>query len=260
MSRAVSDTTDDLAEQTAAEARYVYGVVRAGTPVPTDLPAGIAGAGVGLVTHGEVAAVVSTVDPDEPTARRADLVAHSGVLDGLAEHGPVLPVRFGSVLEDEAAVVRDLLAAEHDRLRAMLEDLAGHVQLSVRASYEEELVLAEVVAEHPDVAALRERTRDLPEDASYGDRIRLGELVSAAMESKREADGGALLAAVLPHCAGHRTRDGAGLAHLLEGSFLVHQDRRQAFEAALEGVAEGLHPRARVQLLGPLAPYDYVDL
>lgn len=261
MSGAVSDTVEGQAGADAGpQGRYVYGVVPAATSIPPDLPAGVAGAEVGLVTHGDVAAVVSAVDPDQPTARRADLVAHSGVLDGLADPGPVLPVRFGSVLQDEDAVVRDLLESDHDRLRAMLDDLSGHVQLSVRASYDEELVLAEVVTEDPDVAALRERTRDLPEDASYAERIRLGELVAGAMEAKRETDGSALLAAVLPHCAGHRTREGSGLGHLLEGSFLVHRDRRAGFEDALEGVAEGLHPRARVQLLGPLAPYDYVDL
>lgn len=241
-------------------ARYVYGVVPAGTAVPDDLPDGVAGGGVDLVPHGELAAVVSPVDPDEPTARRADLIAHSAVVDGFAAGGPVLPVRFGSILADQDAVVRDLLEPEHDRLRGMLEELAGHVQLSVRATYEEDVVLAEVVAEQPEVAALRERTRDLPEDASYADRVRLGELVAAAMEGKRAADAEALLAAVVPHSASHRTREGSGLAHLVEGSFLVHQDHREAFESALEGVAEGLHPRARVQLLGPLAPYDYVDL
>jgi hypothetical protein len=52
--------------------------------------------------------------------------------------------------------------------------------------------------------------------------------------------------------------EGAGVDHLLEAAFLVDDDRRNRFEDALESVAEAMHERAAVRLLGPLAPYDFV--
>ena len=34
---------------------------------------------------------------------------------------------------------------------------------------------------------------------------------------------------------------------------------REEFEDVLEGLAEALHERVRLRLVGPLAPYDFVE-
>lgn len=237
---------------------YVYGVVAGDLDVPGGL-AGLDEGEVELVRHGDVAAAVTVIEVERPPGRRKDLLAHSAVLDALAGAGPVVPVQFGSVLPDRDSVVEDFLAPDHDRFAGLLEQLAGRSQFNLRASYNEAAVLAEVVAEDPEVARLRERTRGLPEEVAYGDRVRLGELVAAALEQKREHDGAILLDAVLPHVTDHVVRNGAGVDHLLDVAFLVDEDRREGFEDALESMAEAMHERARLQLFGPLAPYDFVE-
>lgn len=237
---------------------YVYGIVAADT---TGLPHDITGlddANVDLVEHGEVAAVIGPITVDRPLGRRVDLVAHSRVLDAFASVGAVVPVRFGSVLPDATAVATELLEPNHDRFAGLLADLAGTSQFNLRARYNEAAVLAEVVAEQPEVASLRERTRDLPEGAAYGDRVRLGELVARAMDAKREADGQILLDVVLPHTLAYHVREGSGIDHMLDVAVLVGADQRQAFEDAAESAAEAMHERVQLRLLGPLAPYDFV--
>ena len=202
---------------------------------------------------------MTVIDVERPPGRRKDLLAHSAVLDAVAAAGPVVPVQFGSVLPDSASVVEDFLDPDHDRFAELLEQLTGRTQFNLRATYNEAAVLAEVVAEDPEVAELRERTRDLPEEVGYGERVRLGELVASALEAKREHDAGILLDAVLPHVAAHNVRNGSGVDHLLDVAFLVDEDRREGFEEALESLAEAMHERARLQLFGPLAPYDFVE-
>jgi hypothetical protein len=181
------------------------------------------------------------------------------VVDALAAAGTVVPAQFGSVLADRTSVVEDFLTPNAERFAGLLADLAGRAQFTLRATYNEHAVLAEVVAEHPEIAALRQRTRDLPEDAAYGDRVRLGELVARAMEAKSDDDGRVILDAVLPHVAAHHVRPGAGVDHLLDVAFLVDEDRREEFEDTLEALAEAMHERARLRLLGPQAPYDFVE-
>src|SRR4051812_19329822 len=74
---------------------YVYGVVRAaGGPPPLR---GIDDEPVELVVHGDVAAATTVIALDRPPGRRAELVAHTSVVNALAEAGAVLPVRFGSI-------------------------------------------------------------------------------------------------------------------------------------------------------------------
>src|SRR5581483_5315535 len=79
--------------------------------------------------------------PDELRGKRRDLLAHQRVLDALAEHGAVLPMRFGVVAPDEPSLLASL-RAETDRYRALLHELAGQVELNLKAVPDEQEFLA----------------------------------------------------------------------------------------------------------------------
>jgi hypothetical protein len=237
---------------------FVYGVVPADAQVPDDLT-GVEDAPVTTVVRGPVAAVVGEIDLTRTTGRRADLVAYGRVLDALVASGPVAPVQFGSIVLDEQGIEEDLLTPNEDYFVDLLEQLAGRSQLNLRATFVEEVVLAEVVSADPEIRRLREITRDLPEEAAYADRVRLGELVAAAVEDKRIDEVEGLLDSILPFTAGYSLRPGGGgLEHLLDVALLVDDERRAELEEHLEGLAEAVHERIRLRLVGPVAPYDFV--
>ncbi len=250
------DADTDRLELRDGEGCYVYGVVLAETAAVG--VAGLDDAPVRLLRNGPVAALVSPVQIERPPGRRHDLLAHSRVLDAFAANGPVVPVRFGSILLDEEAVRADLLAAQQDRFTELLAELAGTLQFNLQARYDEATVLAEVVGSDPEIARLRERTRDVSEEESFADRVRLGELVSQQMTARRETDTRTVLDALLPHVLGHRVRSGGGVDHLADLALLVDAGERGAFEDAAEELAAALHDRVRLRLLGPTAPYDFV--
>jgi hypothetical protein len=236
---------------------YVYGIVPANLELPGDLT-GLDDQAVSLVSAGKLAAVVSRIDNDRTVGRRADLISHSRVLDAVAAAGAVIPLRFGSILQSRSGVSEQVLEPGSERFEEMLDDLAGRSQFTVHARYEESQVLAEIVAEDAEIANLRSQTRDQPEDATYHARVRLGELVMQALEAKRATDGSSLIDALLPYTAGCNVRSSAGMDHLIDVAFLVEDEQRDAFERAAEQVAGELAGRARVKLLGPTAPYDFV--
>lgn len=236
---------------------YVYAVVQAPPPGATALT-GIDDGPVDFVEMEGIAAAVGEIALDRPPGRGADLMAHGAVVDALAALGPVVPVQFGSVVEDRESVVRELLAPRHDDFTGLLTQLEGTAQFNLRATYREEQVLAEVVAENPEIAELHRRTRDLPPDTVHPDLVRLGESVSHAMDRKREGDQGILLEAVQPFVLATTPRSGGGVEHLLEAALLVENARLPELEASLETLAEVVHERIRLRLVGPMAPYDFV--
>ena len=185
-------------------------------------------------------------------------MAYTHVLDTMASSHPVVPVQFGSFLQDEESVVQDLLEPNEPFFLDLLAQLTGRVQVTVRASYHEHVVVAEVVAADPEIAALRERTRDVPDDSAYGERVRLGQLVAQALEAKREAEAPLLLAELLPLASGHVLHDRGGVDHLFEVALLVDQSRVPELEQLLEELAEAVHERIRLRLIGPMAAYDFV--
>jgi len=247
--------TSDPPDIDSSTSCWIYAVV----DETADLPEGLVGVGdapVRLVGLDGLAAVVGDVDVDRLSGRRDDLMAHHRVLERLRDLGAVLPVQFGSVIEDEEHVRDVFLRDQHPELRETLEELRGRVQLNLRARYVEDAVLAEVVRDDPEVAELRRVTRDQPEEASSGDRVRLGQLVSRAVERKRDDDARWLLDQVLPFAVAYSLRDSAS-TDVLDVALLVDADRRPQLEEMLESLAEGTHERIRLQLVGPVVPLDF---
>jgi hypothetical protein len=247
--------TSDPSSLGSSTACWVYAVVDETTDLPDGLH-GVGDAAVRLVPFDGLAAVVGDVDVDHLGGGRHDLLAHHQVLEQLLQLDAVVPVQFGSVLDDEDTVRDGLLREQEALLREVLETLRGRVQVNLRARYVEDAVLAEVVRDDPEVAALRRVTREESEEASYGDRVRLGQLVSRAVERKREDDSAWLLDQVLPLAVAYSLREATG-TDLLDVALLVDAERQQELEDLLEAIAEGAHERIRLQLVGPVVALDF---
>jgi|SoiMethySBSTD1v2_1073268.scaffolds.fasta_scaffold263884_1 hypothetical protein len=238
-------------------ATYVYGLVSSDTELPPDL-SGLGPSGrVTTVTHQRVAAIVSDVPTDRPLGTRDDLIAHERVLDTVAERTAVLPMRFPAVVE-EAGVVKELLAPHEERFVEALSRLDGLVQFTLKGRYVQDAALREIAEADDEIMALRERVRDLPEDASYYDRIRLGELVVTAMEQLRDKEGRWVLEQLRPFATDVSTRQLAQPDEVVNAAFLVARDDAKRFDDAVDEVGRALHGRVRFRLVGPLAPYDFV--
>lgn len=238
---------------------FIYGVVAPEAQVQEGL-LGVGDSPVRVIgAEGDpVAAVVSDLPTDRPPGRKADLLAYGRVLDSLALDGPVAPMRFGSVMDDDLAVIDDLLAPNVEWFSELLADLRGRVQFNLRATYEESTVLAEVVRSDREIARLHELTRELPPDSAYGERVQLGEMVARALEAKRDADTEMIMEVVSAHVVDAQARPGSGVDHVLKVALLVDQAHQDDFEHTLEGLAEVVHERIHLSLVGPLAPYDFV--
>ena len=235
----------------------VYAVVRPGER-DTLRSNGVDDEALRLVVHGPVAAVVSTIALERPPGRRGDLMAYSRVVDGLLADGVVVPVQFGSVLPDDQSVVEDFLAPDEGYFAELLDQLTGRSQFNVRATYHDDTALAEIVADDPAVADLHARTRGRPEEAVFAEKVRLGELVAGAMEEKRDFDANVLCDSIVPLTDAYQLTLGSGLEVVFDLNVLVDDDRRAEFEERLEDLAEAVHERLRLRLVGPVAPYDFV--
>jgi hypothetical protein len=240
-----------------SSATYVYGVVRT-SEAPKIAAVGVGGHGdVRQLTEGELTAIVSDVDPGFVEAGRADLERHMAILEQAALSATVVPLRFGTVMPSDGAVIAELLRDRVAELVDLLVALDGRVELSLSGTYEER-IFGEVVAEQPEVAALRERMRGRDENVTYYDRIRLGELVASAMAAKRQRDTEQVLAKLRPLADDVRVGEVAHERSVLAASFLVHRDRLPEFDRAAEEVAAENRSRIRFRYAGPLPPYDFV--
>ncbi|MFL5884642.1 MAG: GvpL/GvpF family gas vesicle protein [Thermoleophilaceae bacterium] len=229
---------------------YVYGVRRAGGNPPA--ARGVEDEPVRLVTSGQLAAIVSAAPPGDVRASRRNLMAHTTVLQEAVAERCVLPMRFGVVMPDEAAVRHELLELHEEQLLAQLDAFESLVELDVKVLCPEEALLREVVEQRPEIRRAPATT--------YHDRIALGELVARAVAAKREELAGAVLGRLGPLAAAAEAGEPLHDDMAASVALLVERTRVPQVDAAVEKLEAELGPSCRIRYVGPLPPYSFTGL
>jgi Gas vesicle synthesis protein GvpL/GvpF len=235
---------------------YVYGIARR---AHKSLPDGMEGVGdppcpVRIVDEGELAAIISDA-PEGLRPKRSDLLAHQKVLSEAGAAGPVLPMRFGSIAPDDDAV-RHVLQERAEHYEERLRSLEGKDEYNVKAVHNEEAVLQRVMAENPEIRAITEANRKAG-GGSYEDRLRLGEMVVAALQT-REAEDAVELQHTLEPVTEAVNVGPESTGWVANVSFLVDRDSAERFLTAVEEVRRA-HPHLELRINGPLPPYSFVE-
>jgi len=228
---------------------YVYGVVRADARLR--LPEeGVGGRAIALIEHDDLAALVSEdVDAPVRTSRR-NMLAHSGVLQAVVAQVDVLPMRFGVVMPDAAAVRDELLAAHAESLGAELVACAGCVELAVTVTCPQDAQLRAVLA--ADRSLLQR-----PAEQDVEGRIAFGERVAQGVDALRAETADALIERVRRHVIDAIVDAPRHEDMLASVALLVERGRVKDVEQALEAPAAG---ERAVRCVGPMPPYHFVDV
>jgi|SRR5438477_4149020 len=239
-----------MATTTSQTSVYVYGVTWADGTIARR-GSGVAGADVGAVEQGELAAIVSPVPDRFVRARRRDLMSHMDVLADVFASRTVLPLRFGSVFPGPEAVAGELLGTRYEELVELLHRFDGLAELRVRGAYREEELLAEIVAEEPRIAAMR------GVDAL---RIQLGEAVAGAVARRRERDLRMLAETLGPLVKDMALEDLRTEFELIRASYLVDEQDIGKFDRRMDELARREQGRITFTYAGPLPPHSFVAL
>jgi hypothetical protein len=182
------------------------------------------------------------------------------VLEAAVVDAPVVPMRFGVMVPGgDEAVGSDLLEAHHDNFAKLLDKLKDRVQLTLKAYYDEQQVLREIVESQPEIAQLREQTRHASGAATRDAQVRLGELISNSLQQLRDRDSAQILEQLKPLAVAVSIEGLEKEFMILNAPFLVDRDRTDEFEDAAEKLAEENRERIQFTLLGPMPAYNFVD-
>lgn len=236
---------------------HVYGVTHAGAELPEGLR-GLGGRPVRSVVEGDIAAVVT--DLDELPRSRADLEAHAEAQATLASELTVVPVRFGTLMDDEAELREGLLGRHADDLHRLLESVEGRVQMTLKAVYEEDVMLREAIARHPELKRESDRLQARGDRAPREALINLGERIARAVAARRTEDEDALVARVEPIADRVLVEEPGHERIAARLQLLVRRERREELDAAVAALAAEQEGRMTLRYVGPLAPYSFCDV
>jgi len=237
---------------------YVYGIL----PADIEVAAGIPGVGEhpGLlrdVRCDGLAALISEVDSSARLGSPDDLRTYREILDDTAAEVPVLPLRFGTIMTSEEAVAKDLLAARHGEFTAALDRLEGRTEFQVKGRYAKDAVLGEVLSQDKQADGLQKAIQGQDPDAARDARTEPGQLLNQAVRARRQEDTRALMQAMEGLCVASVELEPTHELDAVHVAFLVAVDQEPDVERVIDDLAHGWEGRINVQLLGPMAAYDF---
>ncbi|MDQ6838840.1 MAG: GvpL/GvpF family gas vesicle protein [Actinomycetota bacterium] len=219
---------------------------------------GLKGAPVTAVSCGEVAAIVSPLESERVRSSRADLSAHARVVEFVASGCTILPLQFGVVMPSEGAVIEDLLGSNGEGLSLLVDEMAAKAEHRLKATYLGDVALRDAVDANPSIRRLQQKVRSLGEAASYHHRIQLGELVSAGLEQVKADDAAMILGRLRSWAVSTLVLPARRDDVAVHVAFLVDVATVQRFDEAIDAVAEEFGHRMSFEVIGPLAPWDFV--
>jgi hypothetical protein len=215
---------------------------------------------VRTVEYADLAAVVSDSGKTRYEISRENLTAYQRVLEEAMTRSDVLPVAFGTVAGSDQEVQEKLLKRELDELHHYLAYVRGRIELELKVLWNREALFAEIVAENDEIRALRDSIADRPPDATYHERIHLGELIAAAIDLKSEQEAESILESLRPLVADTRLNKNLNEMMILNASFLVDRTEEQAFSREIQALSEAKAQRLIFRYGGPLPPHNFVNL
>ena len=254
---------------TEREARYLYCIIRCSEERTFGgLHAiGDHGSPVRTVVLGDLACVVSDSPDTRYDSTRANMMAHETVIEGvmLRDGFTVLPIRFGTVTKKGASspeeAIRGLLRKRFQEFQELYEELAGTVELGLKALWKDErAIFSEIVSTSGDIRRLRNALKGRSPEATHFDRMHLGEMVKVALDAHRDRDAKRILSPLRPLARRVRENKTALDRMVLNAAFLVDKAREEAFDQAVKRLDEELGDRMVFKYTGPNPPFNFCEI
>lgn len=209
--------------------------------VQRDLDGPPPASGICVVAAQGLAAVVSQVPETVAAPGVPTLLAFAGVVKAIHAAQAVIPLRYGCVLESEAAIIR-LLEAQREEYEALFERLRGMTEMGIRVLCQARPVVLPRPVLSPGaahLASLRKRYHSpaslAPDEAQLADRI-AASLAGCFSEQRRETSA-------------------AGEGHLLSLYFLIARTEVERFRNKARQIS--LPDDTRLLQSGPWPPYNF---
>jgi len=195
------------------------------------------------------------LDGAAPTASGENLLRHEAIVEAICAGAAALPVRFGVILPDGAAVER-ALERQRDTLRADLLRIGDKVEMGVIALWNPVATQeAEVSAEETSAADQRAEPRP---GLAYLRARQAQYQRSATMRARAERLGDALDAELRPRPLQTQRALCPSPRLALRAVHLLERAQVDAFGEAFDAARRRHAAEARLLLSGPWPPYSFV--
>ena len=251
-----------MGESTQAKSgEYVYAIAPARVFAALTAPGtelGIDGVPVRSVIEGELAALVSTIGRAKVRPERKNLSLHNALLKRAMQDGSILPVAFGVIASDEAAL-RTALRKNRVDLLAQLGRVDGKVEMGLRVVWDVPNLFEYFITARPELRTARDSLSD-PQNARRDEMIELGRLFAELLNEERDRHFERIDQVLTTHGVQSKRNPVRGEREVLNLACLIPQTAQDEFERVVTEAAAAFDNHFTFDFNGPWAPHNFVEL
>jgi hypothetical protein len=245
------------------DGRCVYGFISTNEQKTLGL-IGIEQGEVLTFPHQDIAAVVSELPliqfnslPKETLLR--NLAVHQAVIERVMKSHKIIPMKFGTVVQGEEEIKR-LLKKGYEQIKANLREMANKIELDVAALWSDLNPVLKEIGEEEEIKRIKEQVASEPPDQVFETKIKVGKMVKASLDKKRDQNASQILNTLRKEAEDHRSHDIMDDSMVMNVAFLIKEDHEELFESKVHQLDEQYKGRINFRIVGPLPPYSFSTL
>jgi hypothetical protein len=243
------------------EGKYIYCII--GTQQDRNFGSiGIGGRGDEVNTIGvdDLAMVISSHPLMKLVVNRENILVHEKVIEEVMKEYAVLPVRFCTIASS-ADEIRSLLFKRYGEFKNLLRDMDHKVELGVKGLWKDmDSIFKEIAQENKKIGTIKKKIKVDTEQGDIQAKIELGKLVEAALKNKKDREAEKIVDALKASAFDYKLNNTIGDEMFINASFLVSKGREKEFDNIMEELSEANKDRIRFMYVGPLPPYNFVNV
>jgi len=247
-------------EEAVKEGKYIYCIIE--TKVSKTFgPLGIGCRGDELHTicFNDIAAVVSNSPIIRYKVSRENTLAHEKAIEEVMKEHTVLPVRFATISEDEEKV-KKILEKEYSKFKDLLNKMKDKKELGLKATFNEDVIYKDILEKYKDIKGLKERVATLSPEKTYYQRMKIGEMVEAALQKEKEIHKKGILNTLSPLAVEIKNNNIYGELMIISAAFLIEKYREKEFDQKVNEYVNKYSNKINFKYVGTVPPFNFVNL
>jgi len=242
------------------EGRYIYCITGPGQKRNFGT-IGIGGRGdeVSIIVYRDIRAAVSASPVVRYQVGRENLLCHERAIEEVMKHYAVLPVRFGTIAEDEEQVIR-ILEKEYIGFSRLLNDITDKKELGLKIVFREEIIYKDILTDYAEIRIHKEKIAHEPPEKTYHQRMEIGRLVAAALEREKTKYKEHILGVLMPLCEDAKINNPYGERMILNAAFLVNKSKEGQFDLRVNELSDKHCNKMKFKYVGTLPPFNFVNI
>jgi len=187
------------------------------------------------------------------------LVGHQAVIEKIMKEHTIIPIKFGTLLENKEEV-KKVLEAGYFGFKDRLDKFDKKIELDVVVVWNDlNSIIKKIGQENEEIRNFKEEIVEKPPEEAFQDRVKIGSMIKDALEKKRNELQGQMLDflkgnAGVSDSKKHEIMDDKMIINF---AFLLDEDKENKLDKALNELNKMYNETINFRCVGPLPPYSF---